>query len=353
MLTRLLLTLFFIHLIVACSHQDKLVLPNKLEKQYPLKFETKSEINTNGIFINSGLWANATGDTLLYYAQIQNNRNSSIIISPYLLQIQTQENYRSSPISEKTKTELLPNCTKTFVYKFVPINNKYLFTRTEKRGDLDSCYFIHLNFIQDLNNHSITNRTIKFNANAELFSNYHNNFANEHSINLYELRKENHNTEEIQLNYLKKLQNKPFTKHAVIKDNPHSNLQFSETEIVIDGIVLSTKFYHFNDSLFLNLKLINHSNNYLNFSPDSIQIISSDSVYGQITKHQVVNAVTKTEGYKSIIKKGDRLQTQINFGYFKHPPLEIKVDFTTLKLHPQEIKVFTFNPTFEKSEKLF
>lgn len=126
MLIRLLSTLFFINLIASCSDQDKLVLPNKLEKQYPLKFETQSIINSDGIFINSGLRANAAGDTLIFYGQIRNNRKSLIIISPYLLQIQTQENHRSNPVSVRTKTKLLPDDSKSFVYKFTPINNKYL-----------------------------------------------------------------------------------------------------------------------------------------------------------------------------------------------------------------------------------
>ncbi|PKQ64735.1 hypothetical protein BZG01_13730 [Labilibaculum manganireducens] len=324
MLIRLLSTLFFIHLTASCSNQDKLVLPGKLEKQYPLKFEAPSIINSNGIFVNSGLCANASGDTLLFYGQIRNNRKSSIVISPYLLQIQTLENHRSNPISVRTKTVLLPDSSQSFVYKFTPINNKYLFSRTEKRGDLDSCYFIDFNFIRDTNGHSITNQVIKFNANEKLFSNYLNNFAHEHSITLYELTKE-------------KLQ---------------SNFQFSETEIVMNGIVLTTKFYQDNDSLFLNLKLINHSSEYLKFSPDSIQITSIDPESEKEIRHQVVSAVTKSEGHKSILKKGDRLQTQLNFGYFKHPPLKIKVDFSTLKIHPQKIKVFSFNPTFRMIKKV-
>ena len=352
MLIRLLSILFFIHLTASCSNQDKLALPDKLEKQYPLKFETPSIINSNGIFVNSGLCANASGDTLLFYGQIQNNRKSSIVIFPYLLQIQTLENHRSNPISVRPKTVLLPDSSQSFVYKFTPINNKYLYSRTEKRGDLDSCYFIDFNFIRGTNGHSITDQVIKFNANKKLFSNYLNRFANEHSITLYELTKENSHIEAIQLNYLKKLHKNSLTNHAVVKENLQSSLQFSETEIVMNGIVLTTKFYHNNDSLFLNLKLINHSSEYLNFSPDSIQIISIDPEIGKKVRHQVVSAVTKSEGHKSILKKGDRMQTQLNFGYFKHPPLEIKVDFSTLKIHPQKIKVFSFNPTFKMIKKV-
>lgn len=115
--------------------------------------------------------------------------------------------------------------------------------------------------------------------------------------------------------------------------------------------MLTTKFYHYNDSLYLHLKLINHSNYYLNFSPDSIQIINIDPEIEKEIKHQVVNAITKSKGHKSIIKKGDRLQTQLNFGYFKHPPLKIEVDFTTLKIYPQKTKVFSFYPTFKIIKK--
>ena len=327
---------------VSCSRNTEISLPEDLNQQYPIAFETSNIKTPNGISVQAGLWANATGDTILFHSRIKNNAKTKIKISPYSLQIQTQEGYRSNPLTQSKELSVQPNSTKFVTYRFSPVNNKFLYLHTGNKGDLDSCYLFNLNFIRDINGKSLTDSLINFNVKKEAFKNYKQKYAKDQSFSLYELSKENQENRRKQLDYLQSLRKSNLTGKSKFERNLKPSLRFSETEIMMDGVILTSKFFHVNDSLFLNLRLVNHGIGSLHFVPDSIHIVNSDS------GNQIKQYPTGSAKSELILRKGDRFQALLNFGYYENPPQEIIADFSALKYSPQKNKLFTVPLSYTK-----
>lgn len=325
---RILLHKIFIVLVMffhfACTNEIKHELNEDVKLTFPISYE-ESQVNMKDLKIQMGLRASPKGDTLLFYAWISNHSNKNISLSPYLLEIQTDEDYRCVPIGQINDVTLKKNTTKFIKYRFTPVNNKLIYYYTGQNGDLNPAYHIKLSFLKDQNGKSFSNQKLTFPINPQHYHKFKTKYAEDHHYTFYELNYEK-DLIRIQENKLRQLDNS--------KQNQHINTNFSEKEISLNGLIFNNKLYHFKDSLYLNLRVVNHGNQTMCFSPNQIQVI---------------NHLSQANNKQIILKKGYRFQEKFNLGHYLTKPDGIKLNYSTFQLYPDLKEIFSFNPEFRIS----
>lgn len=344
MITRILFTLLCLYSITSCQNNSRHTIPDDLKVQFPIEFES-SNISTVGLSIQSGLRANLTGDSLLWFGQITNNRETAIKIMPCLLQLHTLEQYRNNTVSKDSNQIIAANKSQSFSFLFAPINNKLLYHQTGNKGALDTSYSINLNFIREVDGQKISNQDINYQLKKEEIIKHKVQIQEDSSFTFYQIKK-NQKSWEQQVKYLQKVKQSMQSKSANPASMSTASFTTSQLEFLIDGLILNTKFYHVNNSIYLNLTLINHSHSSICFSPDSIQIVGDHKVF---TKKNAFDVNVKQSCNKSyILHKGERYHNLFCFGPCKSPPSNISADFSSICYYPQNKKFFAIQANFAK-----
>lgn len=322
-----------LQVVLACSNTQKYSIDENLQKQYPIRFEESETINDQFEML-SGLRANKQGDTIIYYGWISNQSKKEIILTPYLIELQSQNYSRCTPIHQNQNISISPGTDKFFKYKFLPINNKRIYRHSGFRGDLNQVYSIKVNFLLDHKRQAISRDQIEFTINSVDWDVYTKQFASDHLFTIYEMNNPDERQKEIQSKHLRKI-------NALSTENkPNINHRVSETEILINDIVLTNKLFHFKDSLYLNFRIINYGKFPLHLNPDSIRITNSN-IKG-------TTEISEEEFTLVTLKKGDRFQRVINLGYLLNVPEKLELDLSAIKYFNKE-KVFTYHPEFYKA----
>lgn len=305
-----------------------------LINQYPIGFD-ESKNMTDQFNLHSGLRSNMSGDTILFYGWMNNTSKQNLSIKPYVIELKTEEHYRCTPFRPGKDVLIRPGDTQFFSYAFVPVNNKRIYQHTSLAGDLNKSYSIQLNFIFDEHAKRISKSDIIFTVNSDDWSMYSERMASDHQFTLYDMKKPSEEQLREQDQHIRKL-------YRLLQINkPHVNLRCSETEILMNDIVLTNKLFAYKDSLYLNVRLINHGNFSLHFIPDSLHV-------NHPAQNYVRGNTSIQKGEQILLKKGDRFQKLINLGSQGNAADIISVDFSSLKLHHNNKEIFTYHPVFKK-----
>jgi len=303
--------------IISCTGKKRFNLNGTVAKQYPVSFlSSQPSIYDHKIYCNIELRAKPNGDTILFASFIENNSNDTITINPGDLQIETSKNIRSDVTwYVKNKLVIHPKSVDTSFFMFSPFNNLTLFNRIDYNGDMDSVYYITINFIHKYYNQKLFGERIKFSLDKENYNKYINQYALEKKIKLYRIKKQDTLKEKLISNV--KEQNK--IRH---KKNGSNNVEISSSDIMIEGAVIRLNFYSLDSDLFLQGKIINHGENVIKLNPLLLTLKVRDKI---INPHilSILNSVSPLDTVNYYIIRGGRLEMKLKYDSSANPEFSL------------------------------
>ncbi|RZT96065.1 hypothetical protein EV201_0697 [Ancylomarina subtilis] len=309
----LLLSLLFVS---SCKKKSDFKLPENLLKHYPIAFNQEMKESVKGIKLRSEFRANIMGDTLLFYAEIDNQTSEGIRIPSYKLELKTKEGHRSHPVNQSQETFIPAHTSKTLCLKFTPINNRFLYSRTDYRGDLDSSYALTIDYFKGKSKAKCPSLAINYNG------------IKAGRIDLSILRK-NDKFAFFEVDRSKKYSgldiNDKLKANGEGRDVQSGTVHLSETEMLIDGTNYSAKFYTLDENLYLKLKIINHGRKAIYFHPDLLSLSDNDETYMPKSKVKEKGDYLILDDGSYVLKKGQRYETLMNYGSFKSPDFTLNL----------------------------
>lgn len=295
---------------ISCSEKRDFKTNEATSVKFPILFKsTQSYLSDKKVNISFQLRAKQSGDTLLFATCIENNSNDTLKLNPGELQIETQKNIRSDvAIYDDKKLNIFPKTADTFQFVFTPVNNLTLHNSINYNGDMDSVYYLNLDFIYNNNNRISFGEKVKFYLDNDIYTKFCKQFAKNERIALYQINNKDNLKKKLTA-YLEKLN---LIRNKIDDSN---SLQISETDMLIGGIVIKINFYHLDSALYLKVKIINHGENVLIINPSQLSINDNNKVTSPqiLSVHNSVQIKTKN-GYPII--KGGRLELETKYAKF-------------------------------------
>lgn len=214
--------LFVLSLLVvglsACHRDFRLLEAPNAEKVY-----YSSLVNVQRVAISGYAKVISHGQVLIVLG-IDNQSADTLIVSESA-QLQTGGGLRSEiKIFERYKSKILPHTFDTLMMVFAPINNLEVFHRSGYQGDFVEEYLLDLSFIE-----GFSDQVLKYRA-GNWWSDY------------------KEKSQEGQMEYFV----------WQLDTTAQRDWQISETEILSKGVLFKTKAFKIQDSLSMNMELINH-----------------------------------------------------------------------------------------------
>lgn len=316
MIRQLSFLLLSILLVTSCKNKSNFDLPENLHNNYPVAFNQVINGQLKGVSLQSDLRANAQGDTLLFYAVIDNHTSDEICIPSYGFQLKTTEGHKSHPVNQNSETVIPAHTSKTLSLKFTPITNRFLYYRTGYRGDMDSCYIMTIDCLKGSAKVKFPSMTVRYDGVIADERIDLNAFRKNDKFAFFDLDK---SQKPVVSETKNKVNVQCKERGAAYEGSGVSlrNIHLSETEILIDGTTFNTRFYTLEENLYLMLKIINHGRSAIYFHPDSLSLSDNDKTYipnlnsKEKGDHQILDSGTY------VLKKGQRYEGLISYGLFK------------------------------------
>ena len=289
----------------SCSKTKRYAPDAATVKRYPLLFNSSASlISDQGVSADFQLRAKQKGDTLLFAGSIANESGDTLKINPGDLQIETAKGIRTDVSwGDAKKLIVPPNSIDTVKFCFAPLNNLNLHERINYNGDMDSVYYIGFNFVHQKKPESLFGQRLHFSLNKSSYAYYKDHFAIEKSISIFQLK----NKDSVKSSLTQAIFNSGHVK------NPGSDVQVDLHDIIIKGTVIRLNFYSVDSVLFLQAKIINHSQNSLTINPFGLRLSTANKILSP--QMVTVYSAVYSKGHISYnVAGGDRLEFKIKYG---------------------------------------
>lgn len=218
----------------------------------------------------------------------KNSRKEPLYINSTAATLLSQEGWRTSP--ERAASEpvrLLPGTTDTILLQFKPISNMQLYKLTGARGALAKQYRLPLFFVEDAKGNALLSNTLHFQLPDSLYQQYLRLAGEAQPIKLYKLHPDRKQEEQLTLRLQK-----------LFRDSKHSGgARIMEEEIFMAGLNVRVGVFEKNDTLTMNLRMVNHSPFSLYLTPSLVGL--------RKTNNELV-AYEKMNEQPVQLKKGER-----------------------------------------------
>ena len=296
-------------------HNISFTIDQNWQKKYPIEFSIQQH-KIKDLIISSQLRSNTTGDTLLCLLQF--NPKNKIRIEPLDFKLQTPENYKCTVFNAENALEFDKQTQLALL--FSPVNDRAHFLKTGEKGFLQKQYQLRFHY---------QNKKYKIDylVKKEDYKKYAQEIINSNKISYYSFFDTNQLIEK-QKEYSSKLyqQNRA-------KNKTSHHIHFTDQEISHNGIIIKCNPYISNQKLFLNLKIVNHGENYLDFDPNQLQLLFNKTCLSPIHKHQAIT-----------LRKGERYTHKYQFGQLAVHERELKVDLSAFSYTQTGQKIFAITP---------
>lgn len=323
-------------LLVCCHSKSSFRSSNSLMVKYPMLFNDSQPIlSDTNVKCSVQLRSSRTGDTLLFAIDIMNRSADTLKINPGELQIATPDNSRSDLAwFDPAKLVVFPNSIQTMLFKFSPVNNLAIFNETNYKGDLDSVYYIKMNFIHQ-GNKQVFGELLKFSVNKVSYKKYRQNYALNNTIKIFELKNKG------ELEQAVALSAKASDLNAR-KPNKNAAVFISNGDLTIYHVLISLKVFTVNARLFLKAKIVNSAKYELKLNPSQFIIKTANGSFdpGIVSVSNTFSVKDPTNNYH--IVTGGRLELTLNYTgfhdhYFSLSNKGIAFMDTTKKLIPRPL----------------
>jgi len=293
-------------LLICCHRKSGFRLSNSLIVKYPGLFDVSQPfVSDTDVSCNVQLRSSKKGDTLLFAVSITNRSNDSLKIHPGEIQIATPDKGRSDLAwFDPAKLVVNPNSSETILVKFSPLNSLAIFNETNYKGDMDSVYYIEMNFIHR-GNKQVFGQLLKFSFNEVSYKKYQKNYALNKTIKKFELKNKDELEKAILLN----------AKAININARKNNNVAVfvSNGDLTIDHVLISFKLFKLNGRIFLQAKIVNDGKSELKLNPSQFIIKANNSSFDPelISVSNTFSIKDPTNNYH--IVTGGRLELTLNY----------------------------------------
>ncbi len=286
-----LITLFLLVFLWSCNDDKNLIPVCDTEC---LLYNSNQIIDREGIYFESYAKTLSSKGEIIVVFYLKNKSNTNFTINYSQAQLSTKEHLRSSPVHFADKViTLAPKQYITDSLIFEPINSLELYQAIQHKGDLEKDYSLGLDFIQNKDREPIIKKEVLFSAQEEAYNSYTKSNGEENLINI-------------------------FAPQLVSKTN---------LEILINGVNSKFTAHTITDTLFVNIRIVNHGEEALVITPTTFRISKNPT-----SKHDTLQNI--------VIRKGERY-----LNTFAH---KISPELKEFKLSLRGIKYITGKSLFDE-----
>lgn len=245
---------------------------------------------------------------------LKNSRAEPLFINSAGATLLSQEGWRTSPEQAASKPALLPpGAADTILLQYKPINNMQLYRHTGARGALTKEYRLPLFFVEDAQGNALLHDTLGLRMSDRLYQQYLHTTGEAEPIKLYKLKQDKKQEEQL----TERLQ-------KLVRDGDHSGeVRIMEEEVFMGGLNIRVGIYEKNDTLAMNLRMVNHSPFALSLNPSRL---------GLRTSRKELVTYERTNAQPVLLKKGQRFTIVEKYKKHEDPDsLWLIVDGITLK----------------------
>jgi hypothetical protein len=228
------------------------------------------KIEQEGLLIEGTLSGDMIKGELVLVLKINNDRAQNIIVDYTLCNLSIDTERVAIPaVNKESKMVIEPGEEELYELRYHPINSVDFYERSGYRGDMKQKYTLALDFIKDNKGALVINRSIDFQFDDEHYARYQEK-AREKNMRIFDFDFDSEIFAQEQIEYL--VQNfKDTIQHEVFAITP---------AITIDRVVTNFRSYQENDTLVIDLRMLNQSPHRL----DVIAARSEVKVSGRILK---------------------------------------------------------------------
>ncbi len=224
--------------------------------------------------------------------------------------IRTPDNIRTTLVGGKSEKHPEP----LVILEYTPINSRDFYRFTALPGDFLKQY--------DLIVDPFGEKSVSFLADSGSYKNYKETLAIEGKTTSYKIAEESNLFTANQLKYLEK---NHFPKeimhnghlHSMPKEKNPGSVNISDSEILINGILIKLFIYKINNEIFADVRLVNHSLTDVFIEESGIQIITGDSSLTYVStvsdEQNKRDIITTGNSQKIVLRKSDRFSKIYKF----------------------------------------
>lgn len=330
------IVLFVLLLMFGCN-QDKMKL-TRLNSPV-LFYSDDSVINSDFFDIYSSLGANLGGDTLVLQFVINNKLSDTVFLSSSKFELENTEGIRSHVIPHDIGNEFAePKSRAAIKLRFAPVNNLQLYHLTGRHGVTDSSYTLRftLPFGSNIITKDISFKLLDYNE-------FKQQKDRESDLMIYNFS----NPEILKEQLVKTFAS--FEKSKNVKNaqeydrdnynNKLQNIKVSDSEILLEGLVIKMQIFRIDGTLHIRSKIINHGAFDLRLNTSKMLIYKEGrKTFDPIKIDQVITSEPKLEPDVYLIRKSGRLEfsTQIN-----DADSDLKISLDGFIYNETETKIFS------------
>jgi hypothetical protein len=237
-------------------------------------------VESNGIEIHASLNAELKSGELSLVMNVKNNTENKVTINYMDCSLSIDNERVVIPETRKQfKTVIRPGDREHYEILYHPINSPDFFNIADYRGDMKQHYSLKLDFIRDNNGSLLQGKSFVFELHDSIYHHYLRDYGRESQIQLYDCRINADSFITDQKNYLEKLG----LVNEINSDDPEYHqdnfILATNSEFNIGNRILNFKSYRKNDSLWMNIWVINMAFDKLKIVLDKLSIEHSGHCY--------------------------------------------------------------------------
>jgi hypothetical protein len=207
------------------------------------------KIEQEGLLIEGTLEGDMIEGALVLILKIGNDRAHHVIVDYALCNLSIDTERVAIPsVSKEFKMVIEPGEEEVYELRYHPINSVDFYERSGYRGDMKQQYTLALDFIKDNKGNPVMNRSIDFQFDNVDYARYQEK-SREKNMRIFDFDFDSETFAQEQTGYL--VQNfKDTIQHEVFAITP---------AITIDRIVANFRSYQENDTLIIDLRMLNQS----------------------------------------------------------------------------------------------
>lgn len=311
---------------------------------------TPAKINEQDIEIITFLKDDMEKGELIMSMNVKNNSGKKILVNYTNCGLSVDAERVVVPQTTKTfKTELARGEEESYEISYYPINTVDFYLKTDYRGDMKQQYNLNLDFITDSKGKQLLHKNFTFTLSDHAYQSYIAKYAREKHMQIFDFDFDGEAFAAKQRGYLTKILpvKSHQTGHSVFAINP---------SVTINQLIINTLPYKYNDTLMVNIRMLNQDSRSLKILLSNSTIKAMDETYS-LSNHfsdSFENGRLPDSIY--IFKPGTRLHLLLKY-YIpdKFDRFELNTDWVLVynneaKLQSKEwLKLFCRNISFKES----